>query len=62
MTKYLVTSGESFLVEASSEEEAEAIFHVALGNMVNDDYDFEISDEALNSVEYVEAHTVVEQY
>lgn len=63
MTKglYEITSGECYEVRANSEDEALAIFHVAQGHMDIDDYpQFNISQEDLDSVEYMEANTVAE--
>ena len=56
-----ITTGESFEVRANSEDEALAIFYVSQGHMDIDDYpEFDITEEDLNSVEYVEANTVAE--
>lgn len=56
-----ITSGESYEVRANSEDEALAIFHVSQGNMDIDDYpEFDITQEDLDSVEYMEADTVAE--
>ena len=58
MAKYWVTSGECYEVEASSEEEALAIFHVSRGNEDADYYpEFDITQEKLDTVEYIEADT-----
>ena len=56
-----ITSGEAFEVRANSEDEALAIFYVSQGHMDIDDYpEFDITQEDLDSVEYMEADTVVE--
>jgi len=56
-----VTSGEAFEVRANSEDEALAIFYVSQGHMDFDDYpEFEITEEDIKSVQYIEADTVVE--
>jgi hypothetical protein len=56
-----ITSGECYDVRANSEDEAMAIFYVSQGFADKDDYpEFDITDEDLNSVEYVEANTVAE--
>jgi hypothetical protein len=63
MTKglYEITTGEAFEVRANSEDEALAIFHVSQGHMDIDDYpQFNITQEDLDSVEYMEANTVAE--
>jgi hypothetical protein len=63
MTKglYEITTGEAFEVRANSEDEALAIFHVSQGHMDIDDYpQFNITEEDLDSVNYVEANTVAE--
>ena len=63
MTKGLwqITSGESFEVRANSEDEALAIFHVSQGNMDIDDYpEFNITEDDLDRVEYIEASTIAE--
>ena len=64
MTKkglWQITSGEAFEVRANSEEEALAIFYVSQGHMSKEDYpDFDITDEDLDSVEYMEADTIAE--
>ena len=46
-----ITTGESFEVRANSEDEALAIFYVS---------EFEITEEDIKSVQYIEADTVVE--
>ena len=56
MTKglYEITTGEAFEVRANSEDEALAIFHVSQGHMDIDDYpQFNITQEDLDSVEYI---------
>ena len=63
MTKglYEITTGEAFEVRANSEDEALAIFHISQGHMDIDDYSqFNITQEDLDSVNYVEANTVAE--
>jgi hypothetical protein len=61
MATYIVTSGESYSVEADSEDEALAIFNVALGNEDEDFYpEFDITEEKLDKVEYQEANTIAE--
>lgn len=61
MATYIVTSGESYSVEADSEDEALALFHVALGHEDEDYYpEFDITEEKLSKVEYQEANTVAE--
>jgi len=61
MATYIVTSGESYEVQADSEDEALAIFHVSQGNEDADYYpEFDITEEKLDTVEYREADTVVE--
>ena len=58
---YFIVSGNSYEVKADSEDEALAIFHVSQGNMDIDDYpEFDITEEKLDTVEYMEADTVVE--
>jgi hypothetical protein len=58
---YEITTGEAFEVRANSEDEALAIFHVSQGHMDIDDYpQFNITQEDLDSVNYVEANTVAE--
>jgi len=63
MTKglYEITTGEAFEVRANSEDEALAIFHVSQGHMDIEDYpQFNITQDDLDSVMYVEANTVAE--
>jgi len=61
MATYIVTSGESYSVEADSEDEALAIFNVALGHEDEDFYpEFDITEEKLETVEYQEANTIAE--
>lgn len=63
MTKGLweITTGEMFEVRANSEEEALAIFYISQGHMSKEDYpEFDITDEDLNKVNYIEANTVAE--
>jgi hypothetical protein len=63
MTKglYEITTGEAFEVRANSEDEALAIFHVSQGQMDIEDYpQFNITQDDLDSVMYVEANTVAE--
>ena len=65
MTKnlYMVTSGDSYYVRANSEEEAEAIYHVNMGNMDLDaarENGFNITTEDMDSIEFIEASTIVE--
>ena len=62
MTKYIVTSGDSYVVEADSPEHAEAIYMVAQGYMVGSDYDFVINGDMLDSVEFLETTTIVDEY
>jgi hypothetical protein len=58
---YEITTGEAFEVRANSEDEALAIFHISQGHMDIDDYpQFNITQEDLDSVNYVEANTVAE--
>ena len=58
---YQVTSGDSYYVRANSEEEAEALYHVALGNMDAEDYpEFAFTDEDIDTVEFIEASTIAE--
>lgn len=58
---YEITTGEAFEVRANSEDEALAIFHVSQGHMDIADYpQFNITEEDLDSVNYVEANTVAE--
>lgn len=63
MTKGLweITTGEMFEVRANSEEEALAIFYISQGHMSKEDYpEFDITDEDLNEVNYIEANTVAQ--
>lgn len=62
MATYFINSGESFSVQADSEDEALAIFHVSQGNEDADYYypTFDITEAKLETVEYQEANTVVE--
>jgi hypothetical protein len=61
MASYFIVSGESYEVQADSEDEALAIFHVSQGHMDKDDYpEFDITEEKLDTVEYREADTTVE--
>lgn len=62
MTKYIVTSGDSYVVEADSPEEAEALYMIAHGFMAGSDYAYLITDEKLDSVEFLEATTIVDEY
>lgn len=56
-----ITTGEMFEVRANSEEEALAIFYISQGHMSKEDYpEFDITDEDLNEVNYIEANTVAE--
>ena len=58
---YFITSGESYSVQADSEDEALAIFHVSQGHEDADYWpEFDITEEKLDTVEYQEANTVVE--
>jgi hypothetical protein len=58
---YEITTGEAFEVRANSEDEALAIFHVSQGHMDIDDYpQFNITEEDLGNVIYLEANTVAE--
>jgi hypothetical protein len=58
---YFINSGESYSVQADSEDEALAIFHVSQGHEDEDYYpEFDITEEKLDTVEYQEANTVVE--
>ena len=58
---YHITSGNTYYVQADSEDEALAIFHVSQGHEDADYYpEFDISEEKLDTVEYQEANTVVE--
>lgn len=61
MTTYVITTGEAYTVEADSPEHAEAIFMVAQGYMVGSDYDFVITEEDMNTVEWLETRTIVEE-
>ena len=61
MTRYIITSGEAHSVEADSPEQAEAIYMVAMGYMVGSDYDFVITEEDLNTLEWLETRTIVEE-
>jgi len=61
MATYFILSGESYQVQADSEDEALAIFHVALGHEDEDFYpEFDITEEKLDTVEYYEADTSVQ--
>lgn len=61
MGLYQVTSGDSYYVTADSREEAEALYMVALGHMSREDYpQFDIRSEELDTVEFIEASTIVE--
>jgi len=61
VAKYIITSGESYSVEADSEDEALALFYVALGHEDEDYYpQFDITPAKLETVEYQEADTVAE--
>lgn len=61
MAKYFINSGESYEVEASSEEEALALFHISQGHEDIGDYpQFRITEKMLDSVEYREANTIIE--
>jgi hypothetical protein len=62
MTKYIVTSGDSYVVEADSPEEAEALYMITQGFMAGSDYAYLITDEKLDSVEFLEATTIVDEY
>lgn len=56
-----ITTGEMFEVRANSEDEALAIFYISQGHMSKEDYpEFDITDEDLNEVNYIEANTVAE--
>lgn len=56
-----ITTGECYDVRANSEDEAMAIFFVSQGFAEREDYpEFNITQEDINSVEYVEANTVAE--
>jgi len=58
---YFITSGNTYSVQADSEDEALAIFHVSQGNEVAEFWpEFDITQEKLDMVEYQEADTVVE--
>lgn len=64
---YQVTSGDSYYVRADCEEVAELIYHAAMGNMDLDDakqaaanLGFEITSEDFDSVDFIEASTIVE--
>ena len=58
---YHITSGNTYYVQADSEDEALAIFHVSQGNEDADYYpEFDITQEKLDSVDYQEADTIVE--
>ena len=61
MTRYIVTSGDSYIVEADSPEHAEAIYMVAQGFMVGSDYDFVITSDMLDNVKFVETTTIVDE-
>lgn len=62
MATYFINSGESFSVQADSEDEALAIFHVSQGHEDALHYypTFDITEAKLETVEYQEANTVVE--
>ena len=61
MATYFINSGESYSVEADSEDEALAIFHVSQGHEDADYYpEFDITEEDLNAVEHIEASTIAE--
>jgi hypothetical protein len=62
MTTYVITSGEAHTVEADSAEHAEAIFMVTMGYMVGSDYDFVVTEEDMNTVQWLETRTTVEEY
>ena len=56
-----ITSGECYEVRANSEEEALAIFYISQGFSDASEYpQFEITDEDIDNVNYVEANTVAE--
>lgn len=58
---YEITSGDSYFVRANSQEEAEAIYMVALGYMSKEDYPyFDITDDDLDTLEEGETQTIVE--
>ncbi len=60
--KYRILSGEAFIVEARSEEEALAKFYVGQGHMDEDEYEghgYDFTDLDAD-VEFVEVDTVVE--
>ena len=62
MATYFINSGESYSVEADSEDEALAIFHVSQGHESALHYypAFDVTEAKLDTVEYQEANTVVE--
>lgn len=56
-----ITSGECYEVRANSEDEAMAVFFVAQGYADASEYpEFDITEEDLATVDYVEANTVAE--
>lgn len=56
-----ITTGECYEVRANSEEEALAIFYISQGFSDASEYpQFEITDEDIDNVNYVEANTVAE--
>lgn len=61
--QFRILSGEAFVVEARSEEEALAKFYVANGHMEEDDYEgkgFDFTDLDAD-VEFVEVDTLAER-
>lgn len=61
MATYSILSGNAYTVEANSEDEALAIFHVSQDNASIEDYpEFDITEEKLDTVEFVEADTTAE--
>lgn len=61
MATYFILSGESYQVQADSEDEALAIFHVSQGHEDADYWpEFDITQEKLDMVEYYEADTSVQ--
>jgi hypothetical protein len=58
---YQIVSGETYEVRANSEEEALAVFFVSQGFANKEDYpDFPITQEDIDSVEYMYVDTIAE--
>ena len=59
---YRITTGDAFELEATSQEEAEALFFISQGYMSASDYpDYHFTPEELDSVKFIEADTIVEE-